>query len=66
MKQLLNGSQMAGKVALCPFRHTFTAPRDQNTLGKTAVGILDFCKSKLNATVGKVLNELLELTLCNT
>lgn len=54
---------MACEVALGTLGDTATTPGDEDVLGKTAVGIFDLDKCKLNAAFVEVFNKVRELTL---
>lgn len=66
MKELGNCSQVASKVTLCSFRHTFSTPANENVFGKTGVGIRHLHIGELHPSFGKFLDEIRQFTLCST
>ena len=57
---------MCVKVALCSLGNTLTTPRNQDTLGQARVGVLELSKGELDATVGELIKELVQLTLSSS
>ncbi len=56
---------MAGKVPFCAFWNPFTAPSYENILGQRRVWIIDLDKGELDSTVGKLINQIYQFTLCS-
>jgi hypothetical protein len=63
VKELGNCSQVAGKVTLCSFRHTFSTPANENVLWKAGVGVRYFHIGELHPSFGKFLDEVRQFTL---
>jgi len=63
MEEFGDGSSMTGEVALGALGNTTATPGDQNMLGKTSIGVLDFDKGKLDAAFVEFLDEFTELTV---
>lgn len=56
---------MAGEVSLRAFWNPFSTPSYENILGQRGVWIVDLDKSELDPTVGKLINQIYQFTLCS-
>ena len=54
---------MACKVAFCSFWNSFTTPPYKDRLRQRRIRVVDFGECKLDAAVGKFINEIYQLTL---
>ena len=54
---------MACKVALCSFWYSFTTPPYEDRLRQRRIRIVDFGECKLDAAVGKFINQIYQLAL---
>src|SRR5947199_698756 len=57
---------MTAKVALGPFRYSFTTPCHKSVLWKTCVGIFHLDVSELCATVRELVNKIDQFPLCDS
>lgn len=64
MQKLRDGSQVAGKVTLCPFRNTFTAPGDEDILGETGVRVSDLDIGELYSSFREFVDQVYQFALC--
>lgn len=63
MEKLGYGSEMAGEIALGPFGHTFTTPRNEHILWQTGVRIPDFHKRELYFAIRELFDKVIQLSL---
>ena len=63
MQDLRDSSQVACKVALCSFWDSFTTPSYKDRLRQRRIRIVDFGECKLDAAVGKLIDQIYQLAL---
>lgn len=57
-------SKVAIKISLGSFRHTFSAPRDEDILWESRIGVFHFHKSELNLALGEIFDQIRQFALC--
>lgn len=65
MENFGDSGRVAGEVAFCSFGDTTPAPRDQDALGESRIGVLDLDEGELDPAFVEVFYQLVQLAICN-